>query len=1022
MSLRTLAIALAFAPIAFAQEGPLVAPTEPKSPADELKTFKLPLGFDAQLVASEPDIMKPMQIAFDAKGRLWVPTSQEYPFPAIGRPGKDKLYVLDKIGADGKAQKISVFADDLNIPIGILPLPDGSVLVSSIDPGPEGSTQSPGCWIWKLTDTDGDGKADKKEKLFGPFGVRDTHGTVNSFTLMPDGWVYACHGYLNDSKVKGRDGHEVSMQSGNTFRFRPDGSRIEVFTRGQVNPFGMTHDAFFNLYNADCHSKPITQLIRGAVYESFGKPHDGLGYGPNMINHDHGSTALCGLAWYEADHFPPEFKNTMFLGNVVTNRINFDKIEFVGSTPKAIQQPDFLVSSDFWFRPVDIKLGPDGALYVSDFYNKIIGHYEVDLKHPGRDKTRGRIWRIVWTINYGKGPARSPGDLTKMKREELDKLLGHSNIAVRMQATHTLINRPREDVKDEAEKERNDIPPTYRAHKMWVNEAEPLDRGHEPLKKLRQLSGLKDTLPNVHAMRLTTAKAEWDREKPERLREVAKEEHRIAPDGQLGRAMADWMTAVPKADNLAALLIVLEQIPATDTHLRHAARIALRETFRDPAAFTMLKGPGWNDRDRRTIADVLLGLPSKDAADYLAGRLDELSNDSNRLPAYVEHACRYGDGAKAIFAFVSTHKPDNLRLTVALFHAYQKGLQQKGGVRFDKADYDFADGLVAKGLKTNDGPAVQSCLDLAIAFRLKSSAETIREFAVQKGRPDPQRATAFSALLAVDPTQGIPVIGRVLNDAEERVEIRERAAQALAALGGAPAYVELMPALEKSPARVQTSIAIALAGTQPGATQLLNAVAAGKASARLLQERAVIARLNESKLPKVAERVAELTKGLPSADQKMMELMNRRRAGFAKAKPDAKLGAAVYKTNCANCHQLGGEGAKIGPQLDGLGIRGLDRLLEDILDPSRNVDQAMRSTTLNLKDGKTVSGLVLREEGEVIVVADSLGKEVRVSKNDVDDRRTSLLSPMPANLAETIKEADFHNLMAFLLQQRPKDK
>ena len=219
-----------------------------------------------------------------------------------------------------------------------------------------------------------------------------------------------------------------------------------------------------------------------------------------------------------------------------------------------------------------------------------------------------------------------------------------------------------------------------------------------------------------------------------------------------------------------------------------------------------------------------------------------------------------------------------------------------------------------------------------------------------------------------------------------------------------------------------TTIALAVAPNPVGAKHLLDAVAAGKASARLLQERAVQARLNESRLPMAAERVAELTKGLPSAEQKMLELMNQRRFGFGKAKPDLKLGAAVFKTHCANCHQLGGEGSKIGPQLDGVGVRGLDRLLEDILDPSRNVDQAMRTTVLNLKDGKSVSGLLIREEGEVFVLADAQGKDVRVTKNDVDDRRTSLLSPMPANLADAIKETDFYHLLAFLLEQRPKEK
>src|SRR5262249_55334446 len=209
----------------------------------------------------------------------------------------------------------------------------------------------------------GSGQVDPPRKAHRP--VRPPHPDRHGHLVppKPDGWVYACHGYLNDSKVHGRDGHEVHMNSGNTFRFRPDGSRIEVYTRGQVNPFGIAVDPWFNLYTADCHSKPITQLIPGAYYDSFGKPHDGLGYAPHVTRHDHGSTALCGLSWYDADQFPKEYKGTMFLGNVVTNRINFDKIEWKGATPVGVPQPDFLVSKDPWFRPTDIKLGPDGALY-----------------------------------------------------------------------------------------------------------------------------------------------------------------------------------------------------------------------------------------------------------------------------------------------------------------------------------------------------------------------------------------------------------------------------------------------------------------------------------------------------------------------------------------------------------------------------------------------------------------------------------------------------------------------------------
>ncbi len=200
MRLAFLALLTLASPVA-AQEPPLVAPTNALSPADERKAFTVPAGFDVQLVASEPDIQKPMQMAFDAKGRLWVTTSYHYPFAAPAGKATDKLFVLSDFDPEtGKAKKVQVFADDLNIPIGILPLPDcKSCIVSSVGE------------IRKYTDTDGDGKADKMEVLFTGFGTRDTHGMYNSFTLMPDGWVYACHGFCNDvegegeGRARGRD-------------------------------------------------------------------------------------------------------------------------------------------------------------------------------------------------------------------------------------------------------------------------------------------------------------------------------------------------------------------------------------------------------------------------------------------------------------------------------------------------------------------------------------------------------------------------------------------------------------------------------------------------------------------------------------------------------------------------------------------------------------------------------------------------------------------------------------------------
>ena len=192
------------------------------------------------------------------------------------------------------------------------------------------------------------------------------------------------------------------------------------------------------------------------------------------------------------------------------------------------------------------------------------------------------------------------------------------------------------------------------------------------------------------------------------------------------------------------------------------------------------------------------------------------------------------------------------------------------------------------------------------------------------------------------------------------------------------------------------------------------------ASARLLQARRVVIGLENAEIPHLSERIAALLKGLPPADQKLKDLMAERREAFVHGAADASRGARVFEKTCSNCHQLESKGGRVGPQLDGIGSRGLERLLEDVLDPNRNVDQSFRVTNLALQSGQVISGLLLREEGEVLIVADAQGKEVRVPRSSVEERTTAQLSPMPANLADQIAVPEFNDLMSYLLMHRQK--
>ena len=208
-----------------------VRTTSPVSPEQQQSTFVLPKGFSIDLVAANPTIGQPMNLAFDGRGRLWVSSSSEYPFGAAkGDVGRDTITIFEDTNHDGQFDKTTTFADGLDIPIGLLPYKRGVVCFSIPN-------------IWYLEDTDGDDRADKRTVLYGPFDTtRDRHGMCNAFTRGLDGWVYACHGFSNQSTVSGADGHSITMRSGNTFRFRLDGSRIEQFTHGPVNPSGIAVD------------------------------------------------------------------------------------------------------------------------------------------------------------------------------------------------------------------------------------------------------------------------------------------------------------------------------------------------------------------------------------------------------------------------------------------------------------------------------------------------------------------------------------------------------------------------------------------------------------------------------------------------------------------------------------------------------------------------------------------------------------------------------------------------------------
>jgi putative heme-binding domain-containing protein len=418
---------------------PAAAPKPSPLTAEEQRpTFALPPGFEIELVAADPDIAKIVTVAFDEAGRMWAITAVEYPVDENENPeraralfaghGRDRVLVFDNPYGPGP-HKPRVFADGLAIPLGILPYRDGAFV-------------GHGDKVLFLRDTDGDGKADKREIVLSGFGIQDSHLFPHQFTRGPGDWFYLAQGAFNYSKVKEAGGQVVEFNQTKMARFRADGRDFETVCWGPNNIWGfvITRDGEMFIQEANDLGYPVMPFYIGAAYPGIGmhKPKPYAPFQPPLADFSMGGTGLSGLALAEdRDGFPPPYKDVMYVANPITRKIQAIKIHHEGSDYRLEKLPDFILSSDEWFRPVAIHFGPDSCLYIVDWYNKIISHNEVARDHPDRDKTRGRIWRV----RHESMPRRSVPDLTRARDEQLVKALSAANAWEARAARHQIIDR-----------------------------------------------------------------------------------------------------------------------------------------------------------------------------------------------------------------------------------------------------------------------------------------------------------------------------------------------------------------------------------------------------------------------------------------------------------------------------------------------------------------------------------------------------------------------------------------------------
>ena len=441
-------------------------PDKINSPEEELAGFSVPEGFVVELVASERDgIVNPIDLTFDDAGRLWTQTAKMYPLdpvadiqwnellklmddpeaqrnhPSFKRildlyqgktKGTDQVLVLSGLYGSSPV-KTEVWADGLTIPMSILPYKDGAYVAQ-------------GSELFFLRDSDNDGKADQRIPLLTGFGFTDTHTMAHVLMRAPGNWINFSHGALNKGEVSSLTSDvKMRMDYSKIARFSMDAKKLELVNAGLNNIWG-----YQLRNNGQWYGCEANDLGYSVVPMEPGTGFPGIGnerlrtyqpWMPELYKFRVGGTGISGLAFADdlSGSFPAEWKNVAFLANPITSTVNAVQVtRNADGTVSAKHLPDLLTSKDKWFRPVNMEFGPDGCLYIADWYNKIISHNEIPTTHPDRDKSHGRIWRI----RHKSQQPRDVPDYYNVKTEYLVKGLQSPSLWEKRAAWHQITDRP----------------------------------------------------------------------------------------------------------------------------------------------------------------------------------------------------------------------------------------------------------------------------------------------------------------------------------------------------------------------------------------------------------------------------------------------------------------------------------------------------------------------------------------------------------------------------------------------------
>lgn len=969
------------------QGAPLTQMQAPMSPEESAKRLVVQPGFSTRLFAAEPDITKPIALAWDERGRLWIAETIDYPNEqqAEGQ-GRDRIKICEDTNGDGKADKFTVFADKLSIPTSLC-FGNGGLIVIE------------GGHTLFLKDTDGDDKADERRVLFSGWNMGDTHATASNLRYGLDNWIWGTVGYSGFNGEVG--GKQVKFGMG-VFRFKPDGSALEFIRSSNNNTWGLglTEDGIVLGSTANGNAawymaipNRYYEAVSGWSASRMESVADSQAIYPvtekvRQVDWHHKYTAGAGSALYTARSFPQEFWNRIsFVCEPTGHLIGWFRWERQGADFKAVNLGSFLASDDEWTAPIVAEVGPDGALWMLDWYNYIVQHnpvpqgfkngrgnaYETTL----RDKRHGRIYRVAADAASNSGSAGM--NLSQASAAELVAALKSDNQGWRNHAQRKLVERGQKDAV-------------------------------EPLRAL-----VAGSRPDALGLNPTAVHALWTLHGLGAVGDTAVAALKN-PSPDVRRAAVN---VLPRSTATVTALLAAELLADQDAQVRLATLLALADSPDDElagqAVAVALKDK--SNADDRWLREAATAA----AVRHNLGFGRALLNAGDAFPPSV------GEVIRVVARHYASPAPDNV---VGVVAAFAKSPQATMSALLDGLTAGWPDDkplLLDTEAREELTGAMAGLTDATRAKLLvlaqkwgaqdsfkdqfAAATKSLRTELANASLADADRLTAARNLLrlADQPDSVKAVLGQITPQSAPAFGgglIGALTESKLASTGG-----EIIGVWTRlSPGQKRAALGTLLRRAE-WAGALLDAVTSGAVLRNDLGQEHW-QQLRNHRDQTLARRARDLANAGQTVSADRQEVVQKLMPA-AKQAGDVAAGKEHYTKNCAVCHKLEGQGQNIGPELTGVGARPKDDILMEILDPNRSVEANYRLWTVTTKDGESLAGRLDAETQTSVELTDLAGGKHIVQRKDITSLESSNQSIMPTGF-EQLGEKGLADLLAFL--------